>query len=39
MGQPSSLILTYGRIDHFGAIETLAWQWDIPVYAHEMELP
>jgi glyoxylase-like metal-dependent hydrolase (beta-lactamase superfamily II) len=37
--RPASIILTHGHADHIGAIHTLAHEWDVPVYAHEMELP
>lgn len=37
--RPSAIILTHGHFDHVGALETLARKWDVPVYAHEMELP
>jgi len=37
--RPSAIILTHGHFDHVGALETLARSWDLPVYAHPMELP
>lgn len=37
--RPSAIILTHGHFDHVGALETLARSWDVPVYAHPMELP
>lgn len=37
--KPSAIILTHGHFDHVGALETLIKEWDVPVYAHEMELP
>lgn len=37
--KPSSIILTHGHFDHVGALETLLTEWDVPVYAHPMELP
>lgn len=37
--RPSAIILTHGHFDHVGALETLARRWDIPVYAHAMEMP
>jgi glyoxylase-like metal-dependent hydrolase (beta-lactamase superfamily II) len=32
-------VLTHGHFDHVGALEDLAETWDVPVYAHELELP
>jgi glyoxylase-like metal-dependent hydrolase (beta-lactamase superfamily II) len=37
--KPVAIILTHGHFDHVGALQTLAQEWDVPVYAHEMELP
>lgn len=37
--RPAAIILTHGHFDHIGAVETLAKEWDAPVYAHELELP
>jgi glyoxylase-like metal-dependent hydrolase (beta-lactamase superfamily II) len=31
--------MTHGRFDHVGALEDLAYEWDAPVYAHQLELP
>ncbi|KAA9338146.1 MBL fold metallo-hydrolase [Hymenobacter busanensis] len=36
---PAAIILTHGHFDHAGALETLASAWDVPVYAHPLELP
>ncbi|UJF31711.1 MBL fold metallo-hydrolase [Paenibacillus hexagrammi] len=36
---PQAIILTHGHFDHVGAIEDLLKMWDVPVYAHELELP
>jgi glyoxylase-like metal-dependent hydrolase (beta-lactamase superfamily II) len=36
---PSSIILTHGHFDHVGALDSLLKEWDVPVYAHPMELP
>ncbi|HVN20945.1 MAG TPA: MBL fold metallo-hydrolase [Dongiaceae bacterium] len=37
--KPSMILLTHGHFDHVGALPDLAEQWDVPVYAHELELP
>ncbi len=37
--RPSAIILTHGHFDHVGALETLAAEWDVPVYAHALEHP
>jgi glyoxylase-like metal-dependent hydrolase (beta-lactamase superfamily II) len=37
--RPAAIILTHGHFDHIGAVHTLVRDWDVPVYAHEMELP
>jgi glyoxylase-like metal-dependent hydrolase (beta-lactamase superfamily II) len=36
---PIAIILTHGHFDHVGALETLANEWSVPVYAHSLELP
>jgi glyoxylase-like metal-dependent hydrolase (beta-lactamase superfamily II) len=37
--KPQAIILTHGHFDHVGAIEDLLKHWDVPVYAHELEIP
>src|SRR4051794_37300499 len=37
--RPKAIILTHGHFDHVGAIIDLVKHWQIPVYAHELELP
>jgi glyoxylase-like metal-dependent hydrolase (beta-lactamase superfamily II) len=38
-GRPSAIVLTHGHFDHVGPLETLAAEWDVPVYAHRLEHP
>lgn len=37
--RPSAIVLTHGHFDHVGALEALLGIWDVPVYAHALELP
>jgi glyoxylase-like metal-dependent hydrolase (beta-lactamase superfamily II) len=37
--RPAAIVLTHGHFDHVGAVRTLANRWDVPVYAHRLELP
>lgn len=37
--KPEAIILTHGHFDHVGALDELLRHWDVPVYAHHMELP
>ncbi|MGU3369735.1 MBL fold metallo-hydrolase [Bacillus mycoides] len=37
--RPKAIILTHGHFDHVGGIIELIKYWDIPVYAHQMEIP
>ena len=36
---PSAIVLTHGHFDHAGTLEELADGWDVPVYAHPLEMP
>jgi glyoxylase-like metal-dependent hydrolase (beta-lactamase superfamily II) len=37
--QPAAIVLTHGHFDHVGALHALLEKWDVPVYAHRLELP
>jgi glyoxylase-like metal-dependent hydrolase (beta-lactamase superfamily II) len=37
--RPAAIVLTHGHFDHVGALEELLKVWNVPVYAHPMELP
>ena len=37
--KPLSIVLTHGHFDHVGALSELLKIWDVPVYAHALELP
>src|SRR3954451_3988063 len=38
-GRPACIVMTHAHFDHVGALETLAIEWDVPVYAHPAEHP
>lgn len=37
--RPAAIILTHGHFDHVGSIHPLLKKWDVPVYAHHLEMP
>ena len=37
--RPEAIILTHGHFDHAGSALALAKGWDVPIYAHPLEMP
>lgn len=37
--RPRAIILSHGHFDHVGSAVELAEHWDVPVYAHWLEIP
>lgn len=37
--KPTAIILTHGHFDHTGALAALTEEWNVPVFAHSLELP
>ncbi|GAA4333656.1 MBL fold metallo-hydrolase [Mucilaginibacter gynuensis] len=37
--KPAAIVLTHGHFDHVGALQELLKYWDVPVYAHPLEIP
>ena len=37
--KPEGILLTHGHFDHIGALVDLAQEWDVPIYAHPLEIP
>lgn len=36
---PEAIILTHGHFDHVGTAAQLADHWNVPIYAHRLEMP
>ena len=37
--RPAAIVLTHGHFDHVGALDELLREWDVPVFAHALEMP
>lgn len=37
--RPAAIVLTHGHFDHVGALQDLAEEWEVPIYAHDLEHP
>ena len=37
--QPDAIILTHAHLDHYGSALAMATYWDVPIYAHRLDLP
>ena len=37
--KPAAIILTHGHFDHVGGLDELLGEWDVPVFAHPLEMP
>ena len=37
--RPEAIVLTHGHFDHAGSAMQLAERWEVPIYAHPLELP
>ncbi len=37
--RPEAILLTHGHFDHSGSARQLAEEWQVPLYAHSLEIP
>lgn len=37
--KPEAILLTHGHFDHVGSLLELADEWNVPIYAHPLEMP
>ena len=37
--RPSAILLTHGHFDHIGCLTNLAGKWNVPIFAHDLEVP
>lgn len=37
--RPEAIVLSHGHFDHVGSLKALLETWDVPVYAHRLEMP
>ncbi|MBY5447183.1 MBL fold metallo-hydrolase [Rhizobium leguminosarum] len=37
--RPAAIVMTHAHFDHAGSVENLASTWDVPVFAHPLEMP
>src|SRR4051812_5027060 len=37
--RPAAILLTHGHFDHVGSLDDLLRDWDVPVFAHRLEMP
>jgi glyoxylase-like metal-dependent hydrolase (beta-lactamase superfamily II) len=36
--KPAAIVMTHGHFDHVGNLKALAKDWDVPIYAHPVEM-
>ncbi len=37
--RPAAIVLTHGHFDHVGSLDELLSEWDVPIFAHALEMP